>query len=124
MAGCYPTSTPMEGLSHLSNLHNKGDTVDFPYMSLSGSFMYASICIRPDISFATNKLTQFLENPNITLWKVAKRILKYLKGTGDLGLTFQASFSNMRLHVDTDWASDPTNRKSISRAIVFLLATW
>ena len=127
MASCYPTSMPMEGLSHLSDFHNKGDTVNFPYRSLIGSLMYASICTRPDISFATNKLSQFLENPSPTHWKAAKRILKYLKGTSDLGLTFQASSSNIRLHVDADWASDPTNWKSISGYCVFIgnvVALW
>ena len=127
MASCYPTSTPMEGLSHLSDFHNKGDTVNFPYRSLIGSLMYASICTRLDISFATNKLSQFLENPSPTHWKAAKRILKYLKGTSDLGLTFQASSSDMRLHVDVDWASDPTDWKSFSGYCVFIgnvVALW
>ena len=62
----------MEGLSHISNLHNKGDSVNFPYRSLIGSLMYASICTRLDISFATNKLSQLLKSPNITHWKAAK----------------------------------------------------
>ena len=51
-----------------------------------GSLTYASICTRPNISFATNKPSQFLENPSPTKWKVAKQILKYLKVTSDLGL--------------------------------------
>ena len=119
MASCYPTSTPMEGLSHLSDFHNKGDTVNFPYRSLIGALMYASICTRPNISFATNKLSQFLENPSPTHWKAAKRILKYLKGTSDLGLTFQASSSDMRLHVDVDWEVIP-QIENLFLAIVFL----
>ena len=36
--------------------------------------MYVSIYTMPDISVATNKLSQFLENPSHTNWKVAKRI--------------------------------------------------
>ena len=41
--------------------------------------------------------------------------------------TFQASSSDMRLHVDVDWASDPTDRKSISGYCVFIgnvVALW
>ena len=41
--------------------------------------------------------------------------------------TFQASSSGMRLHVNVDWASDPTDRKSISGYCVFIgnvVALW
>ena len=92
-----------------------------------GSLTYASICTRPDISFATNKLSQFLENPSLTHWKAAKRILKYLKGTSDLGLTFQGSSSDMRLHVDLDCPSKKKKKKSISGYCVFfgnVVALW
>ena len=47
-----------------------------------------------------------------------KTNLKIFKS--DLGLTFQASSSNMILHVDADWGSDSTDRKPISGYCVFI----
>jgi hypothetical protein len=50
------------------------------YKSVIGALQYLSI-IRPDISFAVNKLSQFMHKPMTTYWTAAKRLLRYLKHT-------------------------------------------
>ena len=42
--------------------------------------MYLSVGTRPNITFAVNKVNQYLEKPKI-YWNAVKRIFKYLKGT-------------------------------------------
>jgi histone deacetylase 1/2 len=49
-----------------------------------------------------------------------KRILRYLKGTLDVGLHFQAGPLNLQAYSDADWASDLNDRCSVSSSIVFL----
>ncbi|KAI5390085.1 hypothetical protein KIW84_075419 [Lathyrus oleraceus] len=41
---------------------------------------------RPDIAYSANKVCQFMSHPLETHWVAVKRILRYLKGTIDLGL--------------------------------------
>jgi hypothetical protein len=50
--------------------------------------MYAAIGTRPDIAYAVNKLCSFNHDPDLVHWTAAKRILRYLRGTKELGITY------------------------------------
>lgn len=58
-----------------------------PYQELIGSLLYLAICTRPDISYAVSYLSQFNTCFSSIHWTAAKRVLRYLKGTIDLGIT-------------------------------------
>ena len=51
------------------------------YRELIGSLQYLSLATRPDITYAINKLSQFLVNPGRAHLNAALRVLRYLKGT-------------------------------------------
>ena len=57
-----------------------------------------------------------------------KRILRYVRGTLDLGLHIRASSqSDLVVYSDADWAGCPDTRKSTSGYAVFLgdnLVSW
>ena len=53
-----------------------------------GALQYATLT-RPEISLAVNKVCQYMANPLDSHWAVAKRILRYLKGTLSHGLLLQ-----------------------------------
>ena len=57
--------------------------------SLVGSLMYL-ICTRPDILVVVGVVSRFMEAPTSTHLEVAKRILRFLKGTIDLGLFYSS----------------------------------
>ena len=59
------------------------------YASVVGSIMYAQICTRPDISFATGMLGRYQSNPEMEHWKATKKFLRYLQGTKDHLLTYK-----------------------------------
>ena len=95
-----------------------------------GALQYATLT-RPEISYAVNKVCQYMANPLDSHWAVVKRILRYLKGTIFHGLFLQpASVSKpMALYAfcDADWASDIDDRHSTSGAAIFLgsnLISW
>ena len=50
----------------------------------------------------------------------AKRILRYLKGTLHLGLSFTPGPLTLSAFTDADWAGDPDDRRSTSGLLVFL----
>jgi hypothetical protein len=58
------------------------------YLSAIGVLMYLANCTRPDIAFAVNMLAKYSTAPTRRHWVGVKTILRYLKGTQDLGLWF------------------------------------
>ena len=56
------------------------------YRELISSLQYASLATRPDITYAVNKLAQFLANPGRVHLDAALRVLRYLKGTNNRSL--------------------------------------
>jgi hypothetical protein len=98
-----------------------------------GSLLWIAGSTRPDISYATNVLARYITKANNNHCLGAKRILRYLKGTMDYGLTLNsshvASTDPMTLDIfgDADWAGDHTNRRSTSGCATFLngcLVQW
>jgi hypothetical protein len=63
--------------------------VEYSYLSIIGALMYLANNTRPDIAFALNCLTRHSASPTMRNWNDIKNILRYLKGTIDLGLFFQ-----------------------------------
>ena len=89
---------------------------------------------RPDIAFAVNKVCQFMHAPTENHWVDVKRILRYLKGTLNLGLLFRhntgsrlQAFSdshlatNLRAFSDSDWADCPIDRRSTGGYAIYLV---
>ncbi|XP_065846872.1 uncharacterized protein [Euphorbia lathyris] len=111
-------STPSCTSTKLSR--DVGDPFTHPsfYRSIVGGLQYA-IITRPDISFAVNKVSQYMHNPTLEHWKVVKRILRYLKSTPSLGITFRRgkTLDNVGFS-DADWGGDIDDRKSTSRFLV------
>jgi hypothetical protein len=61
------------------------------YLTAVGSFTYLTTHTRSNIAFATNILARYSQNPTMKYWNGVKHLLRYLKGTSDLGLYYQRS---------------------------------
>ena len=72
-------------------------------------------CFRPDLSFVVSSFSQVLKIPSHDHWLLAKKTLRYLKGTFDLGLVFKHSESLKLVgFCDSDWGGDSNDRRSTS----------
>ena len=61
------------------------------YQQIIGMLIYATIGTRPDIAFATMRLSQFNNNPTEEHIKYARYGLRYLKGTKELKIKYDGS---------------------------------
>ncbi|XP_073119767.1 secreted RxLR effector protein 161-like [Henckelia pumila] len=97
------------------------------YRGLIGSLLYLTAS-RPDIVFAVCLCARFQSNPKQSHFINAKRILKYLKGTQNIGLWYAKHKSfNLVGYSDADYAGCKLDRKSTSRSCQLLgdrLISW
>ncbi|XP_067131301.1 uncharacterized protein [Centruroides vittatus] len=91
-----------------------------PYRELIGSLIYLANATRPDIAFAASTLSRFCADPDKTHWMIAKRVLRYLKGTSMYGITYVKNNEELKAYTDSDWAGDVDDRKSCTGNILIL----
>ena len=84
------------------------------YQSAVGSLMYAMLGTRPDIAYAVSVVSRYASNPNQSHWQAVKRILRYLRHSLDLRLTFSGPLRPLAGYTDADWAGDKETRRSTS----------
>ena len=74
--------------------------------------MFLAIVSRPDIAYAVNSVSRFLNNYSNDHWRAVKRILAYLSGTIGHGIEFRGGGSELVGYSDADYAGDVETRKS------------
>ncbi|XP_059281019.1 secreted RxLR effector protein 161-like [Lycium ferocissimum] len=130
MNKCKPVTLPLAQHFRLSSLMAPQSKVEVeymskvPYSSAVGSVMYAMVCTRPDIAQAVSVASRFMSNPSKTHREAIKWILRYLKGSSNVGLTFcrirNKGFSVLG-YVDSDFVGDLDRRRSTT-GYIFTLA--
>jgi hypothetical protein len=113
------------------------------YRSMVGSCMYLMVSTRPDITHAIQRLSRYLHCPREPHLQGAKRLLRYLAGTANIGLRIGGKTTSRPLgsqgtevprslvpqvvgYCDASWAPKP-DRKSTSGLLLFLgstLVSW
>jgi hypothetical protein len=100
MSDCHPVKTPMD----------TGDVEDSPlldsvaassYRALTGSLIYLNNT-RPDLCFVTNWLSRGMQQPTEYHMTVAKRVLRYLKGTSNSGVWYSSTDKKVELMAYSD----------------------
>jgi len=92
----------------------------FPYREAVGSLMYLAICTRPDIAYAVGVLSRFSNDPGMAHWKAVKHLMRYLRGTMDMKLTYAPDRSKdlFTTYTDADFAGCEDSRRSTSAFVV------
>jgi hypothetical protein len=84
MSDCKPVHTPMDP----DPKSDDGLTPDVPYRELLGGLLWLATCTRPDISYAVGFIARSQSAFKLSHWMMLKRILRYLKHTPTVGLTY------------------------------------
>jgi hypothetical protein len=79
---------------------------------------------RPDLAFAYSQLSKFVQYPGVVHLQAAERVLQYVRGTYDQGITYcdlGAEVKNKLIGwVDSDFGSDHDTRKSMTGYLMSL----
>lgn len=77
--------------------------------------------MRPDLAYAVNVACQYMNSPTLVQYDLIQRILRYVQGTLDYGLTYSTSTDNSLVAFsDSDWAADPNTRRPVTGFVVYL----
>lgn len=87
MENCRPVKTPLPEELTLSAETGTAEFDFTTYCRLVGKLIYLTNP-RPDLSFAV-VVSRFMAHPWQAHWDAAVHILRYIKGTVDLGISFQ-----------------------------------
>lgn len=90
------------------------------YKQMVGCMMYLA-ATRPDLMFVISLLSRFMETPTEQHMAAMKRVLRYIKGTVELGVFYKRNGSNTLVaYSDSDYAGDYDSRRSTSGYVCFL----
>lgn len=114
MDECKPMKSPIVPGSKI-NKDVDGVGVDETYFKqIVGSLMYLT-STRPDIMFGVSLISRYMSKPTELHMQVAKRILRYLKGTINYGIFYKKGGEEKLLgFTDSDYAGDEDDSKSTS----------
>lgn len=129
MGNCKPVSTPLTAHFKLSldicpKIEEEKDFMSHvPYSSAVGSLMYVMVCTRPDLAYVLSIVSRYMHNLGKEHWNVIKWILRYLKGTSNIGLVFDGdkfTSGDVVGFTDSDYGGNLDRRRSLSSYIFTL----
>jgi hypothetical protein len=90
-----------------------------PYHAVTGALLYLVNCTRPDLAYAVNQLCRFSSAPRLVHWAAAKRVIRYLASTINLGIVYHRDAPDstpapVEGWSDADYAGEVTTRRSTS----------
>lgn len=128
MRECNPVKFPMDPKEQVSK-DEAGQTVDATlYRSLIGGLRYL-VNTRPDIAYSVGVASRYMEKPTTMHLNLAKRILRYVRGTLQYGLVYNSSSGNNVISgfSDSDLGGMIDDRKSTGGVVYYLndsIVSW
>ncbi|UYV62276.1 hypothetical protein LAZ67_1008425 [Cordylochernes scorpioides] len=106
METCKEVPIPGSKEINLDN-HIEDDNCDQrTYQEALGMLMFLAVNTRPDIAYITSKLSQYSRQPKQMHWTAIKRVMRYLRGTIDLGVKFERGKAGiLKSYTDASWST-------------------
>ncbi|XP_019248760.1 PREDICTED: uncharacterized protein LOC109228031 [Nicotiana attenuata] len=111
MENAKSIGTPVNPTTMLDEDSDGKNVDETMYRGMIGSLLYLTAS-RPDIMFSVCKCARFKSAPKESHLTAVKRIIRYLIGTSELGLSYDHSNNfALRRFSDADFAGDKIDRK-------------
>ncbi|XP_016195767.1 uncharacterized protein LOC107636799 [Arachis ipaensis] len=127
LLGAKPASVPMDSSTKLHQDNSPLLSDPLIYRRLVGRLLYLTT-MWPDITYATQQLSQYMASPTESHFRVANWVLRYLKSNPGRGLFFSRdSFVHICEFSNSNWAGCPDTCRSLTGYCFFLeksLISW
>jgi hypothetical protein len=112
---------PNARLDYSSGVDGKSAST-YPYKEIIGSLFFAALGSRPDITYAVSFASKISERPQAVHCAAVSRIMRYLRGTHDLGIIFGMTNrpNQLTAYCDADYAGDLDDRRSRNGVLMIL----
>ena len=112
---------PMSDYSNLRPSREEDERIDaMRFQKGVGRLMYAMVLTRVDIAFSLGRLATYMHDPSVHHGNALKDMFRYLRSTVSQKLYFGPAGKHqdhVGIYTDADWASDKSDRKSISGGV-------
>jgi hypothetical protein len=119
MENCKSVATPFDLNEHLTledcpkEDDEKDRMRDIPYRRALGCLGFLVSGTRLDIAYHVSELGRFQSNPGFAHWQKLLRVLRFLKGTKDLKITYGPGKEwELTGYSDADWGGERDTRRS------------
>eukprot|EP00752_Nemacystus_decipiens_P015554 g13877.t1 len=123
MQAANPVSTPGYGVEISTEQPQDqllGPAEKKLYQSITGSILYLAQGTRFDLSYAALQLSKACSNPARAHMTAAKHVLRYLRGSPDLPITYKTGQFNLVAYADASFGANPDNGRSTTGFLFFL----
>lgn len=119
MEECKSCKIPIDKAPNVASVDDEIIIGKKPYRELVGCLMYAMIATRPDLCWSVNYYSRFQKDAKEVHWNGLKRVLRYIKGTLNLGLRYvKNNNSPLVAFSDADWGGDRIDGKSTTGGLI------
>ncbi|KAG7599586.1 Reverse transcriptase RNA-dependent DNA polymerase [Arabidopsis suecica] len=120
MKECNAVHSPMDSWLKLSKAEKEKNVNEKEFQRNIGCLRYL-LHTRPDLSFCVGILSMYMQEPKESHGNALKQVLRYLKGTTKLGLSFtQGSKQGLIGYIDSSHNADEDDGKSTTGHIFYL----
>lgn len=127
MIDCNSSKYPMESQVHVEQNDDEEYVDPTMYRRLIGSLRYL-LHTRPDLAYSVGVASRYMQSPNQSYFQHVKHILRYVKGTVNLGLRYGRQGGDSLVgYSDSSHATDQADGRSTTGMVFYYgdaLVSW
>ncbi|KAI5352333.1 hypothetical protein L3X38_005224 [Prunus dulcis] len=112
MSPCRACPTPYKPHNQVSKIDGEPLSDPTMYRNIVDALQYLTFT-RPDLSYPVNSVLSAYDSPTNAHFHLVKRILRYVQGTLDYGISFTGGSCDLTAYSDEDWQETSIQRDQL-----------